>query len=47
MLDYEQANEIDPEDEAIKNRIAKVYYEFGVESYNEKEYEVIQIYLIL
>jgi tetratricopeptide (TPR) repeat protein len=40
LLDYEQANEIDPDDEDIKNRIAKVYYEFGVESYNEKEYEV-------
>ena len=40
MLDYEQAHEIDSEDETIKDRISKVYYEFGVDKYNEKLYEV-------
>jgi hypothetical protein len=40
LLDYEQAHEIDPEDETIKDRISKVYYEFGVDKYNEKLYEV-------
>jgi len=40
LLDYEQAHEIDTEDESIKDRISKVYYEFGVDKYNEKLYEV-------
>lgn len=45
LLDYEQANEIDPNDEEIKNRIAKIYYEFGVEKYNEKKYQVFSKYM--
>ena len=40
LLDYEQAHEIDPKDQEIKNRIAKINFEFGIERYNEKEYQV-------
>lgn len=39
LLDYEQAAELDPQDEEIKNRIAKIYYEYGVSKYDEKNYE--------
>ena len=37
----EQANELDPEDDLIKKKIAEIYYEFGVEKYDEKNYEVL------
>jgi len=40
LLDYEQANELDPKDEKVKARIAKIYYELGIEAYNEKNYQV-------
>jgi hypothetical protein len=40
MLDYEQALEIDPDDEEIKNRIANIHYEYGVAKYDLKDYKV-------
>jgi hypothetical protein len=32
--------EIDPNDVIIKNRMAKVYYLYGVQYYDEKNYQV-------
>ncbi len=40
LLDYEQANELDSKDEKVKTRIAKIYYDMGIEAYNEKNYQV-------
>ena len=40
LLDYEQAVEIDPNDEDVLNRIAKIHYKFGVEQYDEKNFKV-------
>lgn len=39
ILDYEQAFELDPSDEAISKRIGRVCYEMAVEKYDLKEYE--------
>lgn len=47
LLDYEQAYEMDAKDETIRNRIANVYYEFAIEKYNEKKYEVSYYFLIV
>ncbi|CAF0723587.1 unnamed protein product [Brachionus calyciflorus] len=39
LLDYEQAFEIDPNDQDIKGRIASIYYELAIQKYDDKEYE--------
>ena len=39
ILDYEQAHELDPNDETINKRIALICYEMAVEKYDQKEYE--------
>jgi tetratricopeptide (TPR) repeat protein len=40
LADYQQAKELDPADTIIKDRMAKVYYLYGVQSYDEKNYQV-------
>lgn len=40
LLDYEQAHEIDPNDDSIKRRMAKIYHELGVDKYDAKKYTV-------
>ena len=39
ILDYEQANEIDPSDKSINRRIGKICFEMAIEKYDEKAYE--------
>jgi hypothetical protein len=31
---------MDVNDEIVKNRIAKVYYDYGIDKYNDKDYQV-------
>lgn len=40
LADYHQALDIDPTDESIKSRIAIVHNEYGVQEYQEKNYQV-------
>ena len=36
----EQAYEIDSENDFVKKKIAELYFEFGIEKYDEKDYQV-------
>ena len=40
MQDYQQALDIDPQDETIRSRISVIHNEFGVTSYQEKIFSV-------
>ena len=40
LQDYNQALEIDPNDQSIKSRISVIHNEFGVNAYQEKNYTV-------
>ena len=47
LQDYHQALEIDPNDSGIRARISVVHNEFGVQSYQDKHFQVHKIKIII
>ena len=47
LQDYNQALEIDPNDQSIKSRISVIHNEFGINAYQEKNYTVSTIHLLI